>query len=128
VGLVISERDLSMEGKRPKRNPMPEWAKEEVGPPEAEIQVYRRREDDPKRWEYLGRVAPEREMDLDFLETAHAEELELQLPYELTKELWGGGRYQFRFIWRDEEGHKKTIRTRNGAIWGRPFPRLDSNR
>jgi hypothetical protein len=36
---------------------------------------------------------------------------------------WGGGRYQFRFRWRDEEGRKKRKWTKNRVIGGDPIPR-----
>jgi len=111
-----------MGGKRHKRNPMPDWAKEDLLPAGVEVQVYRRRQDDPKRWEYLGRLEVEVEVKLDFLEAAHAEELYNLIPFVETKEYWGGGEYQFRFWWRDEEGRKELKRSRNGAIWGRPLP------
>ena len=102
-----------MGGKKHKRNPMPDWAKEAPG---VVIQVYRRRRDDRKRWEYLGLIEPEWERDLNFLETAHAEELDELVPFPTTQQRWGGGKYQFRFFWRDEEGRRELKRTRNANM------------
>ena len=88
--------------KRPKRNPMPDWAKESLppaSPPGVEVQVYRHRQDP-------------RKPPLDFL-----------IPFYATQQRWGGGKYEFRFRWRDEEGRKKQIRSRIGHIEGLPLPK-----
>ena len=85
--------------------------------------MYRQRRDDPKRWEYFGVLEPEYERGLDWLVTANAVELEEIIPYGETQELFGGGKYQFRFFWRDEEGRTDQKRSRNGAIGGNPLNR-----
>jgi hypothetical protein len=115
-----------MGGKQRQRNPLPDWAKEVLPPPlppGVEVQVYRQRREDPKRWEYLGTLEAEFPLNLGELETLHAMELEGFVPIEETRLKWGGGEYQFRFIWRDEEGRKEQKRSRNGAVWGSPRPK-----
>lgn len=102
---------------------MPEWAREVLPPPlppGVEVQVYRQRQDDPKKWEYLGTLDPEFPMSLEELENLHAMELEAAVPFEETRLRWGGGKYQFRLFWRDEGGRKEQKRSRNGEIWGLP--------
>ena len=121
MGLRFSERGLLVEGKQRKRNPMPEWAKQAPG---VEVQVYRRRQDDRKRWEYLGILEPTQEVELDFLEVAHREELIDLIPWMEARELWGGGDFQFRFLWRDEEGLRKLKRSRDLSVAGQPRRRM----
>ena len=117
MGLRFSERGSLVEGKQRKRNPMPEWAKQAPG---VEVQVYRRRQDDRKRWEYLGVLEPTQEVELDFLEVAHRAELIDLIPRMEARELWGGGDFQFRFLWRDEEGLRKLKRSRDLSVAGQP--------
>ena len=112
-----------MEGKSSERDDLTAFLREVVPPPGVEVQVYRRRQDDPKKWKYLGSVELGIEIELDYLESVSARDLEGLIPNTETKRLWGGGAYQFRFFWRDEEGRKKQKRSQNGDIWGLPRPK-----
>ena len=100
------------------------WDKEDLPPAGAEVQVYRRRQDDRKRWEYLGRLEVEYEVELDYLEATDAEELYNLIPFGEAQTRWAGGEYQFRFWWRDEEGRRERKGSSNGRIAGQPRPRL----
>lgn len=114
-----------MGGKQHKRNPIEDWVREVVPPAGVEVQVYRRLQDNPKKWEYLGTLEPESQVELDSLEAADRDELLDRIPFTETKRRWGGGEYQFRFFWRDDEGRKepKPRRTRDMGIDGDPIPR-----
>ena len=112
--------------KKPKRNPTPNWAKEYLPPPPpvgVEVQVYRHHQDATRSREYLGKLSPEYQVELDVLETLNAWELDALIPNEETKGTWGGGKYEFRFFWRNEEGGLKQKRSRIGYIAGQPFTR-----
>ena len=88
-----------------------------------EVQVYRRRPEDRKRWEYLGRLHLEYENELEFLKAKEAHGLHNLSPHYETQQRWGGGEYQFRFLWRDEEGRKERKGTSNCGIGGDPLPK-----
>ena len=103
-----------MEGKQ--RKPMPDWAKEDLPPAGVVIQVYRRRRDDRTKWEYLGLLEPDFQIDLEDLETRHPMELDGLIPFGEAQTRWGGGNYQFRFFWRDEEGKRTQKRSRDWDI------------
>ena len=88
-------------------------------PPGVVVQVYRPRSDNPKKWKYLGAIELEG-IDLAHLESVTADALEAMVPFEETRQTWGGGKYQFRFRWRDERGLTRPVRSRNAAIAGPP--------
>ena len=92
-------------------------------PPGMEVQVYRRREDDPKRFQYLGVYLDDWDVQLEDLKSFAAGELDGVAPLEWTRDVWGGGDYQFRFRWRDEWGRKTNVRSRDVSIAGRLVPR-----
>lgn len=112
-----------MGGKRKGRNPIPEWAKEGFPPAGVVVKVYRHSQDSKESPEYLGKIGPDHQVDLDSLVKAHATELDSLIPNVETKRLWGGGKYEFRFFWRDEEGREEQKRSRIGYIDGRPLPK-----
>jgi len=105
-----------MGGKRRKRNPRPDWAKEDLPPVGVVIQVYRMRRDDRKNRKYLGLVEPNFQIDLEDLEARHPVELDELIPRGEAQTRWGGGHYQFRFLWRDEEGKRTQKRSRDWDI------------
>lgn len=87
-------------------------------PPGMEVKVYRRRLDDPKLWDYLGTYPDDYDIQLEDLMSRTPGDLEALLPSERTQFEWGGGRYQFRLFWRDEQGQTRMIRSRDQAIEG----------
>jgi len=98
--------------------------------PDVVIKVYRRRSDDPNKWEYLGSydlgsfdLDSEPEVDLHRLESASVNDLEGFIPSRWIRRRWGGGAYQFRFYWRDELGQEELKRSRNLKIDGPPLPK-----
>ena len=108
-----------MGGRPPERDIGLGWWDFFLPPPGVVVQVYRRRGDDREKWKYLGAIELEG-VDLADLETAEASDLHDIIPFEETKQAWGGGDYQFRFRWRDEQGMSRPVRSRNGAIEGPP--------
>jgi len=91
--------------------------------PGTEVQIYRRRQDDQNRWEYLGTHWDELDVELGHLENCRPVDLDGIAPLDWTRDNWGGGDYQFRFRWRDERGRRRLIRSRDVSIWGRPIGR-----
>ena len=114
-----------MGDKQRKRDLVTAFLREVVPPAGVEVQVYRYRQDRKKPPEYLGWLESEREVELEFLEAASRDDLLDLIPFPKTKRLWGGGDYQFRFFWRDDEGRKelKPRRSRDKGIGGKPKPK-----
>ncbi len=82
--------------------------------------MYRRRLDDPNRWDYLEYVDSQEEIGVTSLEAAEPDDLQFLIPLSRVQRRWGGGKYQFRFRWRDEEGVREQKRSLNMAIPGQP--------
>ena len=95
-----------------------DWMDRFGEPPGMEVKVYRRRLDDHKLWEYLGRYGDEYDIQLEDLASRTPDDLGALLPLERTRLEWGGGQYQFRLFWRDEHGQRRMIRSRDQAIEG----------
>ena len=112
-----------MEGERSERDLLTAFLLEVGHLPGVEVQVNRRRQDDPKKWEYLGRLELEYEDELHFLKAKEAVGLYELIPFPEIQRRWGGGRYQFRFFWQDEEGRKTRKGSSNGVLHGDPIPR-----
>ena len=112
-----------MGGKQRKRDLVTAFLRKVGSLPGVEVQVYRHGQDYKKPPKYLGTLEPEREVELEFLVDAHATELDLLIPNVETQRLWGGGKYEFRFFWRDEEGRIEQKRSRIGHIGGYPLPK-----
>ena len=112
-----------MEGKRSEQDLVTAFLIEVSPPPGVEVQVYRRRQDDPEKWEYLETLEPEFQGGLDFLKAADRDELLDIIPFPGVQRRWGGGKYQFRFVWRDDEGRKEPKRSRNMRIDGHRIPK-----
>lgn len=107
---------------------MKEWLElaRQVSPwPGAEVQVYRAREGDRpgKCTEFLETMVLTEWVTLERLTEADGDDLEGMIPIEETQLRWGGGDYQFRFRWRDEDGNVVKRRSRNASIFGRPNPK-----
>ena len=109
-----------MVGREPERDALLDLLETFRRPPGVEVQVYRRRRDDRKRWKYLGFIELD-DVDLAYLESVAPDYLSGIAPLEETKATWGGGQYQFRFRWRDERGQKRVVRSRDIAIGGPPW-------
>lgn len=112
-----------MGAKRRKHDLRHGLGREDLPPAGVEVLVYRRCQDDREKWEYLGTLEPETNIDLDDLGTKTPEELYFLSPHHLTQQRWGGGEYQFRFFWRNEEGRREQKRSSNGEIEGHPLPK-----
>ena len=112
-----------MGDKQRKRDLVTAFLREVVPPAGVEVQVYRRCLDDREKWEYLGWLELGVEIGLDDLEAKSVGDLECLIPFPKTRQRWGGGDYQFRFIWRDDEGRREQKRSQNGSIAGDPLPR-----
>jgi hypothetical protein len=111
-----------MGGKDNYRAQLAAFENEFASPPWVLIKVYRRRQDDPTKWKYLSLIELEDEMELEVLESLSAMDLGDLIPLPAIKRRWGGGDYQFRFFWRDEQGRKEQKRSRNVRIGGLQKP------
>lgn len=112
-----------MEGRRRDQEALLAFLREVSPPPGVEVQVYRRRRDEPKKWEYLGFVELNYGTELEFDTEVEKQGRYWLCPLPKTQRIWGGGKYQFRFRWRDELGGKKRKFTKNVDIAGAPKPR-----